>query len=70
LVDRRIWPAIDIYQSGTRREEALLDPIEHQKIVLMRKALAGLSATDAMEQLVNRLQKTRNNAEFLLGLKV
>jgi transcription termination factor Rho len=69
LVDRRIWPAVDIYQSGTRREEALLDPIEYQKIVLMRKALAGLSASDAMEQLVNRLQKTRNNPEFLLGLK-
>jgi transcription termination factor Rho len=69
LVDRRIWPAIDIYQSGTRREEALLDPAEHQKIVIMRKALAGLSSTDAMEQLVDRLQKTRNNAEFLLGLK-
>lgn len=69
LVDRRIWPAIDIYQSGTRREEALLDPAEHQKIVIMRKALAGLSSCDAMEQLVNRLQKTRNNAEFLLGLK-
>jgi transcription termination factor Rho len=69
LVDRRIWPAVDIYQSGTRREEALLDPIEYQKIVLMRKALAGLSASDAMEQLVNRLQRTRNNPEFLLGLK-
>jgi transcription termination factor Rho len=35
----------------------------------MRKALAGLSSSDAMEQLVNRLQKTRNNAEFLLGIK-
>jgi transcription termination factor Rho len=46
-----------------------LDPAEHQKIVIMRKALAGLSSTDAMEQLVDRLQKTRNNAEFLLGLK-
>ncbi|MEK0426358.1 MAG: hypothetical protein RJB11_2449 [Planctomycetota bacterium] len=69
LVDRRIWPAIDIYQSGTRREEALLDPAEYQKITIMRKALAGLSSTDAMEQLVHRLQKTRNNAEFLLGLK-
>ncbi|MCY3004573.1 MAG: transcription termination factor Rho [Planctomycetota bacterium] len=69
LVDRRIWPAVDIYQSGTRREEALLDPIEYQKIVLMRKALAGLSASDAMEQLVDRLQKTRTNPEFLLGLK-
>lgn len=69
LVDRRIWPAIDIYQSGTRREEALLDVAEHGKIVIMRKALADLSASEAMEQLINRLTKTRTNAEFLLGLK-
>jgi transcription termination factor Rho len=69
LVDRRIWPAIDIYQSGTRREEALLDPAEYQRIGLLRKALAGQNSPDAMEQLVNRLQKTRNNAEFLLSLR-
>lgn len=69
LVDRRIWPAIDIYQSGTRREEALLDPIEYQKISLLRKALAGQNSPDAMEYLVSKLQKTRNNAEFLLSLK-
>jgi len=69
LVDRRIWPAIDIAQSGTRREEALLDPVEYQKTVLLRKALAGQSPPDAMEQLVTRLQKTRSNAEFLLSLK-
>jgi transcription termination factor Rho len=69
LVDRRIWPAIDIAQSGTRREEALLDPVEYQKTVLLRKALAGQNPPDAMEQLVTRLQKTRNNAEFLLSLK-
>ena len=69
LVDRRIWPAIDIYQSGTRREEVLLDPAEYQKIVLMRKALAGQNSADAMEMLVSKLQKTRNNAEFLLSLR-
>lgn len=69
LVDRRIWPAIDIYQSGTRREEALLDPVEYQKISLLRKALAGQNSPEAMELLVSKLQKTRNNAEFLLGLK-
>jgi transcription termination factor Rho len=69
LVDRRIWPAVDIFQSGTRREEVLLDPAEYQKIVLMRKALAGLSSADAMEMLVAKLQKTRNNAEFLLSLR-
>lgn len=69
LVDRRIWPAIDVFQSGTRREEALLDPDEYQRIVLLRKALAGQNAPEAMEQMVQRLQKTRCNAEFLLSLK-
>lgn len=70
LVDRRIWPAIDINQSGTRREEALLDPMEYQRINLLRKSLAEINAPDAMEQLVHKLQKTKSNAEFLLGLKV
>jgi transcription termination factor Rho len=69
LVDRRIWPAIDIFQSGTRREEALLDPMEYQKITLLRKVLAGLNSPEAMEHLLNGLQKSRNNAEFLLGLR-
>jgi transcription termination factor Rho len=69
LVDRRIWPAIDVFQSGTRREEALLDPMEYQKINLLRKGLAGLNSPEAMEHLLNGLQKSRNNAEFLLGLK-
>jgi transcription termination factor Rho len=69
LVDRRIWPAIDLFQSGTRREEALLDPQEYQRIVMLRRALAGQNSPEAMEQLVGRLQKTRTNAEFLLSLK-
>jgi transcription termination factor Rho len=69
LVDRRVWPAIDIFQSGTRREEALLDPDEYQRVTLLRKAVAGQNAPEAMEQLVHRLGKTRSNAEFLLSLK-
>ncbi|MFO0014343.1 MAG: transcription termination factor Rho [Planctomycetota bacterium] len=69
LVDRRVWPAIDLFQSGTRREEALLDPDEYQRVTLLRKALAGQNAPEAMEQLVHRLSKTRSNAEFLLSLK-
>jgi transcription termination factor Rho len=69
LVDRRVWPAIDLFQSGTRREEALLDPDEYQRVTLLRRALAGQNAPEAMEQLVHRLAKTRSNAEFLLSLK-
>jgi len=69
LVDRRVWPAIELFQSGTRREEALLDPDEYQRVTLLRKAVAGQNAPEAMEQLVHRLGKTRSNAEFLLSLK-
>lgn len=69
LVDRRVWPAIDINASGTRREEALLDPEEYQRVSLLRKTLSQLSPTDAMEQLVQKMQKTKSNAEFLLGIR-
>lgn len=69
LVDRRIWPAIDINASGTRREEALLDPEEYQRVSMLRKSLAQMSPTDAMEQLVQKMQKTKSNAEFLLGIR-
>jgi transcription termination factor Rho len=69
LVDKRIWPSIDINASGTRREEMLLDPEEHRRICLLRRVLAERSAPDAMELLVTRLQKTKSNAEFLMNMK-
>tara|TARA_R110002049_G_scaffold72490_2_gene187070 strand:- start:63101 stop:64612 length:1512 start_codon:yes stop_codon:yes gene_type:complete len=69
LVDRRVWPAIDITASGTRREEMLMDPNEYQRISALRRALAELSPADAMQQLVTRLKKTQNNAEFLMSVK-
>jgi transcription termination factor Rho len=69
MVDRRIWPAININQSGTRREEALLDPGEHQRISALRKTLAEVNPPDAMEMLVQKLTKTKSNAEFLLGIR-
>ena len=69
LVDRRVWPAIDITQSGTRREEILMDPEEYQLVCLMRRALSELNPPDAMEQLVGKLAKTETNAEFLLSLR-
>ncbi len=69
LVERRVWPAIDISLSGTRREEMLMDPEEYRRIAALRRALAGLSPTDAMQNLVNQIRKTQNNAEFLLSLK-
>lgn len=69
LVDRRIWPAIDINRSGTRREEMLMDSEEHRRVSLLRRALSELSAPDAMEKLVSRLEKTKTNAEFLMSLR-
>ena len=70
LVDRRIWPAIDISASGTRREEMLMDPEEHRLICLLRRGLSEMTAADGMQQLVSRLEKTKTNAEFLMSMKV
>ncbi|MDA8743507.1 transcription termination factor Rho [Rubripirellula amarantea] len=69
LVDRRIWPAIDISRSGTRREEMLLDPNEYRRISALRRSIADQSPADAMHSLVKQLAKTQNNAEFLLSVK-
>ncbi len=69
LVDRRIWPAIDINSSGTRREEMLMDPEEHRRIMALRRVLAELSPADAMQNLLTQLKKTQNNAEFLMSVK-
>ena len=59
LVDRRIWPAIDINRSGTRKEEMLLDPEEYRRICVLRRVLNDMNPPDAMELLVTRLQKTK-----------
>ena len=69
LVDRRIWPAIDISKSGTRREEMLMDQDEHRRISSLRRVLAEQSPADAMQNLVTQLRKTQNNAEFLMSVK-
>jgi transcription termination factor Rho len=69
LVDKRIWPAIDMNRSGTRREEMLLDPDEYRRICVLRRVLGEMNATEAMELLVNRLSKTESNAQFLASLK-
>ncbi len=69
LADRRIFPAIDIVKSGTRKEELLYHPEELEKIYLLRQILADLTPLDAMNLLLARLKKTANNAEFLLSMK-
>lgn len=68
LSERRIFPAIDVNRSSTRKEEELLSPEELNRIWVLRKVLSELSSTDAMELLINRLKGTRNNKEFLYSL--
>lgn len=70
LVDRRIWPSIDINRSGTRKEEMLMDPEEHRRVCILRRVLNDMNPPDAMELLVNRLQKTKSNAEFLMSMNM
>ncbi len=65
LADRRIFPAMDIGQSGTRKEERLLEPDELKQVTLLRRSLMSLNPVTAMESLVDRLGKTESNAEFL-----
>ncbi|NOY43527.1 MAG: transcription termination factor Rho [Planctomycetes bacterium] len=69
MVDKRIWPALDISSSGTRREEMLLDPEEYRRVCILRRVLSEMNPPDAMELLTNRLRKTKTNAEFLMSIK-
>ena len=64
-MDKRIFPAIDINRSGTRKEELLLDKEELNRVWVLRKVLNPLSSTEAMELLLEKLRKVKSNAEFL-----
>jgi hypothetical protein len=64
LADRRVWPAIDISQSGTRREEKLLDPNTLHAVNMLRRTLSSMHHVDAMEQLTKQLAKFKSNREF------
>ena len=65
LVDKRVFPAIDINKSGTRKEELLMDKQELNRVWVLRKVLNPLSTVEAMELLTEKLEKTKTNAEFL-----
>jgi transcription termination factor Rho len=65
LVERRVFPSIDIHKSGTRKEELLIDEWELRRIWVLRKVLSSLSSVEAMELLLERLSKTEDNKEFL-----
>ncbi|MCS7167092.1 MAG: transcription termination factor Rho [Gemmatales bacterium] len=70
LVNKRVWPAINIAASGTRREELLLHPDELRRVWLLRKVLSDMDPVEAMELLVSKLRKTRSNAEFLMTMQL
>ncbi|HEX5444579.1 MAG TPA: transcription termination factor Rho [Pirellulales bacterium] len=65
LSDRRVWPAIDISQSGTRREEKLLDPDTLHAVTMLRRTLSSMHHVDAMEQLTKQLSKFKSNRDFI-----
>jgi transcription termination factor Rho len=70
LVDKRVWPAIDINRSGTRKEELLLHPDELERVRTLRRVLADMHPVEAMELLTSRLKKTKSNAEFLMSMNM
>jgi len=70
LVDKRIWPAIDINRSGTRKEDLLMDPDELKRMYILRKVLSDMNPVEAMELLVNRMARTKTNTDFLLSMNL
>ena len=68
LFQKRIYPAIDVKKSNTRKEEMLMHPDELNRVWILRKVLNELNPTEAMELLLERLAKTKTNAEFLMSL--
>ena len=69
LQEKRVFPAIDIQKSGTRREDLLLTKDEQEAVYNMRRALNSLKAEDAVEQILNMFSRTKNNAEFIQTAK-
>ena len=68
LVDKRVYPAINIEASGTRKEELLLHRDELPRVWTLRKAMTGVPPVEAMEVLISKLKKVATNAEFLMAM--
>jgi transcription termination factor Rho len=68
LVNKRIFPAVNVDKSGTRKEELIYHPDEMKHIYSLRRAMQGVPAAEAMDLLIQRLRKTKTNAEFLMGM--
>jgi transcription termination factor Rho len=69
LADRRIWPALDITKSGTRREEKILAPEVLDGVIMLRRSLVSMNPTEAMDQLIRTLAKFPTNTEFLARIR-
>jgi transcription termination factor Rho len=65
ISDKRIFPAMDINRSGTRKEDLLLDDMEMSRVYLLRNFLSDMPPAEAIEFLLGRMRKTKNNKEFL-----
>jgi transcription termination factor Rho len=70
LADRRVFPAIDMHRSGTRKEELLLTPDELNKVWVLRKVLSSMTPVDAMELLIEKVSATKSNKDFLRAMEV
>ncbi len=68
MVDKRIFPAIDIHKSGTRKDELLLEKIDLNRIWVLRKVMSPLSPVESIELLIDRLSKTKQNSDFLSSM--
>jgi transcription termination factor Rho len=68
LMDKRVFPTINIEQTGTRKEELLLEKDELQKVWLLRKALTQLNPVEAMELLLDKVKLTKTNKDFLSAM--
>lgn len=69
LQEKRVFPAIDIPKSGTRREDLLLNREELEAVEIMRKGINGMKADEAVENILNMFDRTRNNIEFVQTIK-
>jgi len=68
LFQKRIYPAIDIKRSNTRKEDLLMDPEELKRVWILRKVLNELPSDESMQLLIEKLSKTKTNAEFLMSM--
>ena len=69
VAEKRVYPAINVRRSGTRREDLLMDEVELQKVWILRKLLHSMDDTDAIEFLIDKLKTTKSNDEFFQSMK-